>query len=249
MAPLITEEEIRRLCPHAARWIVDGIVEHQDLLRHAAIDTPLRLCHFLAQLCTESDHLKVTREYASGAAYEGRRDLGNTQLGDGRRYRGRGLIQTTGRANYAEALREIAKLGIACPDFEADPERMEEFPWALLGGVVYWNKRNINRHADRDDVMAVTKAVNGGLNGFDYRQTYLAKAKTIWPMYRDVTASAGPTKIHPDLKERLPNVVQTLLAACGHDPGPIDGDIGKRTSAAYEAFLAQRDGPGPAAAA
>jgi putative chitinase len=140
----------------------------------------LRLAHFLAQLALESDHFQVTREYASGQAYEGRTDLGNTQPGDGRRYRGRGLIQTTGRANYNEATTAIRKLYPDCPDFEQEPEKLEEFPWALLGGTIYWSKRNINRHADNDDVRAVTKAINGGYNGLEGRTDYLKKAKTIW---------------------------------------------------------------------
>src|SRR5205085_179017 len=103
----------------------------------------LRLCHFMAQLAHESAHFGVTREFASGAAYEGRRDLGNTTAGDGKRYRGRGLIQTTGRANYKETRDDIRKIDQNTPDFEADPEELEKFPWALLSGISYWRRRNI----------------------------------------------------------------------------------------------------------
>src|SRR4029077_3735519 len=124
-------------------------------------------------LAQESAHFGVTREFASGEAYEGRLDLGNDRRGDGRRYRGRGLIQTTGRANYREATNDIRRIDPAAPDFEADPVQLEEFPWALLAGITYWQRRNINRHADRDDVVAVTKAVNGGTNGLNSRREYL----------------------------------------------------------------------------
>ena len=185
----ITASEIRQMSRTAAARIVDGIVNNQQFIVQGGINTPLRLCHFMAQLALESAHFGVTREFASGDAYEGRLDLGNTQPGDGRRYRGRGLIQTTGRANYEEATNDIRKIDRAAPDFEANPAELEEFPWALLAGITYWQRRNINRHADRDDVRAVTRAVNGGLNGLHGRMEYLAKAKSIWLAPHSPTAS------------------------------------------------------------
>ena len=84
------------------------------------INTKLRISHFLAQIAHESAHFRTLEEYASGAAYEGRKDLGNVYKGDGRRYKGRGVIQLTGRANY----RKYGKiLGI---DLENHPERASE---------------------------------------------------------------------------------------------------------------------------
>src|SRR5260370_2422639 len=121
----------------AAPRIVDGIVASQDEIAKGGIDTALRMCHFMAQLAHESAHFGTTREFASGAAYEGRRDLGNTQPGDGKRYRGRGLIQNTGRGNYREATADIQRLVPAAPDFEQDPEALEQFPWALLAAISY----------------------------------------------------------------------------------------------------------------
>src|SRR5215207_4028683 len=99
----ITASDIQAMSRTAAARVIRGIVENQQFIAQGGIDTPLRLSHFMAQLAHESAHFGVTREFASGAAYEGRLDLGNTQRGDGRKYRGRGLIQTTGRANYREA--------------------------------------------------------------------------------------------------------------------------------------------------
>jgi hypothetical protein len=78
---LIVASNILQMSPHAAQRIVDGIVESQDAIAGGGIDTPLRLSHFMAQCAHESAHFRTTREFASGAAYEGRRDLGNTQPG------------------------------------------------------------------------------------------------------------------------------------------------------------------------
>ena len=83
------------------------------------ICTRLRVCHFLAQIAHESGELRYTKEIASGKEYEGRKDLGNTQKGDGVRYKGRGLIQITGRANYKQ-ISEATKI-----DCIGQQERME----------------------------------------------------------------------------------------------------------------------------
>ena len=89
------------------------------------IDTPLRQAHFLAQIGHESGELQFQEEIASGAAYEGRKDLGNTQTGDGRKFKGRGLIQLTGRSNYTrfgETIERQAEIletpGIVATDLE-----------------------------------------------------------------------------------------------------------------------------------
>ena len=232
---IITEGDIRSLSPTAAARIVAGIVDHQQAIADGGIDTPLRLCHFMAQLAHESAHFQVTREFASGAAYEGRKDLGNTQPGDGKRYRGRGLIQTTGRANYREATADIRKINPAAPDFEADPEDLEEFPWALLAGVSYWRRRNINAPADRDDVLAVTKKINGGTNGLDDRRRYLAKAKAIWMNGGHATAEATATPSGADSVLRAGDrgadvtKLQNALVEAGF-PVSTDGDFGEHTN-------------------
>lgn len=192
----IDPSDIKEMSPTATQWIINGIVNNQKLIADGGINTPLRLCHFMAQLAHESAHFGVTLEFASGNAYEGRADIGNTQAGDGPRYRGRGLIQTTGRANYNDARDDIRKIMPGAPDFEADPKKLEEFPWALLSAISYWRRKNINRLADRDDVDAVTKAINGGFNGLPDRKRYLAKAKAIWidgptPMANNPTLRLG----------------------------------------------------------
>jgi putative chitinase len=229
----ITESDIRELSRTAAERIVRGIVDNQHFLAQGGIDTPLRQCHFMAQLAHESAHFGVTREFASGAAYEGRRDLGNTEPGDGQRYRGRGLIQTTGRANYREARDDIRLIIPDAPDFEADPVKLEEFPWALLSGISYWRRRNINRHADRDDVIAVTRAVNGGLNGLDDRKRYLQKAKAIWMAERIPTGS-NPTLRRGDRGDAVVDLQNELIEA-GYRL-VVDGEFGAHTEEAVRDF-------------
>lgn len=136
-----------------------------------AINTRLRIAHFMGQVTHECAGFRTTEEFASGAAYEGREDLGNINPGDGRRYKGRGLIQLTGRANY----RTIgATLGLPLED---DPARAAEPATSLKIACEYWKSRAINTPADRDDLIAVTRLVNGGLNGLDDRSSYLRRAK------------------------------------------------------------------------
>lgn len=138
---------------------------------HAELTTPLRLAHFLAQCAHESAGFTTTTEFASGADYEGRKDLGNVQKGDGKRFKGRGLLQITGRANY---LRYGKAIGL---DLIGNPDSAAAFPAAALTAAEYWRDRDLNRFADNDDVRSVTRGVNGGLNGLDSRKLYLARAK------------------------------------------------------------------------
>lgn len=137
-----------------------------------AINTRLRIAHFMGQVTHECAGFRTTEAFASGAAYEGRQDLGNTQAGDGKRYKGRGLIQLTGRANY----RDIGQiLGLPLED---NPAMAAEPVTALKIACEYWKKRNINSAADRDDLISATRLVNGGLNGLEDRRGYLIKAKS-----------------------------------------------------------------------
>lgn len=140
------------------------------------IDTPLRRAHFIAQIGHESGELRFRAEIASGQAYEGRADLGNTQSGDGKRFKGRGLIQLTGRANYASFGRYLGRES----QLLAEPELVETDP-ALCVGVAgwYWETRGLNALADADDINAVTRRINGGLNGIEDRRRLLVRAKAV----------------------------------------------------------------------
>lgn len=144
-----------------------------DVLEKYQINTKLRVCHFLAQILHESGNLFYTEEIASGKAYENRADLGNTEPGDGIRFKGRGLIQITGRANYNKLSETF---GI---DFVQNPELLETPEWSVKSAGWFWNWKKLNLLADKDDITAITKRVNGGLNGIDNRLFWLEKCKSI----------------------------------------------------------------------
>lgn len=145
-----------------------------EVLSRYRIDTPLRQAHFLAQIAHESGCLRYTEELASGGAYEGRKDLGNLQPGDGPRFKGRGLIQLTGRANYRQYGQHCGR------DFEQrdDPALVSSDP-ALAVDVAgwFWANRKLNDWADKDDLRELTRRVNGGFNGLDDRAAYLKRAR------------------------------------------------------------------------
>lgn len=128
---------------------------------------------FIAQIGHESGRLVYTEEIASGSSYEGRKDLGNTQLGDGKRYKGRGLIQITGRDNYKK-LSEA--LGV---DFINNPEKLRERKYAVISACWFWKKNKINDLIDgtEEGVRRSTKKINGRYNGLEDRLTLYRKAK------------------------------------------------------------------------
>lgn len=138
---------------------------------YGIMDSELRLAHFMAQLVHESGGFRYMEEIASGQAYEGRANLGNTQPGDGKRYKGRGPIQITGRANYRTFGR---KIGI---DIERHPEIAGIPSIGLHLALEYWKDRKLNERADLDDVLGITRRINGGENGLADRKQHLAKIK------------------------------------------------------------------------
>jgi predicted chitinase len=136
----------------------------------AGIDTVVRAAAFLAQLAHESGELKYFEEIADGSAYEGRKDLGNTQPGDGRRYKGRSPIQLTGRSNYKKA-GEALKV-----DLETNPLLAATPEYGFKIAAWYWTSKGLNAVADGLDLDKVTKIVNGGYNGKIHRDRYYLKA-------------------------------------------------------------------------
>ena len=173
---MITREMIKAIAPNSKEEIIGPLVGYLNkYMPKYEVNNYLRVCHFLAQAAHEAASFRTLEEYASGAAYEGRKDLGNTQRGDGVRYKGRGIFQLTGRANY----RTIgAKIGM---DLENNPELAESPEVSVLTALEYWKSRNLNPLADADNVEAITRKINGGLNGFEDRKKYLARCKQVIP--------------------------------------------------------------------
>lgn len=134
------------------------------------INTPLRKAHFLAQILHESGSLRYAEEIASGSAYEGRKDLGNTQPGDGIKFKGRGLMQLTGRANYSTYGKYIGVNLELYPELVATDYAVDVAGW-------FFSIKQLNALADKDDVTTITKRINGGLNGFADRKQFLERAK------------------------------------------------------------------------
>lgn len=175
LLPGFTEKKLQGIYIHAgAQKIAHYFPGLIAKMNENEINTPLRRVHFLAQIGHESKELIYSEEIASGRAYEGRRDLGNTQPGDGVRFKGRGLIQITGRENYGKygraRGRDFTSSTAAAQQLATDPAL------AVDASCWYWNAHNLNRLADRDDVLAITKVINGGTNGLADRKALLARA-------------------------------------------------------------------------
>jgi putative chitinase len=184
MPPGLLEEKLAAIYIHAAAATVGKFFAALLAgMASAAVDTTLRQAHFLAQVGHESGELCYTAELASGAAYEDRADLGNTVPGDGPRFKGRGLIQLTGRTNYAAFGKAVAL------DVLSDPERVASDPrLAVDAATWFWTKHSLNTLADRDDTLALTKKINGGTNGLVDREAKLARAKWfLLPVHADAT--------------------------------------------------------------
>lgn len=135
------------------------------------IDTPLQRCMFLAQIGHESGQLRYLKELASGEAYEGRSDLGNTSPGDGVRYKGRGLIQITGKRNYV-----LCSLSLGLPLLET-PQLLEEPENAVRSACWFWYNNRLG--ALGDDIKKVTRRINGGYNGLEDRIKLYERAKEV----------------------------------------------------------------------
>lgn len=168
----ITGQQLLQIVPGLDPGQAPAIAQNLNAaMAEANINTPQQQAMFIAQLAHESGGFRYMEEIASGAAYEGRADLGNTQPGDGVRYKGRGYIQVTGRYNYTEAGRALGLDLVNNPQLAAQPEN------AARIAAWYWTSRDINTAADSGDFVQVTRLINGGTNGLADRQAYYARAQ------------------------------------------------------------------------
>lgn len=150
--------------------------KYKTLFKKYEINTPLRIAHFMAQLHHESGGFKYLKELGNSAyfnKYEGRKDLGNTVKGDGAKFKGRGYIQITGRANYTELSKALNI------DFVNNPELLEQEANAILSALWFWDKKKLNIFADEDNISTITKRINGGFNGIQERKELLLKYKDL----------------------------------------------------------------------
>lgn len=206
------------------------------VLNKYEINARLRIAHWIGQTCVESDNYCTTREYADGSAYEGRIDLGNTQPGDGKRFPGAGIIQQTGRYNYTWLGPAVSAAIGYHVDFIANPEKAQDPVISLYAACEYWKKHNLNALADRDDILAITKEINGGTNGLKNRIRFTAKAKSVLAgMEAGGLGTVEHGVIYRGCTGDSVADLQRGLQAAGYQVA-VDGDFGPGTEVALFAF-------------
>lgn len=199
----ITFEQFKSICPTAQDEVLEGFLEDLDqYFEDFDLTTPLRQAHFLAQAAHETGGFRVFVENLNYSAqglrkvfpryfptdddanvyarkpvsianrvYANRMGNGSEQSGEGWKFRGRGVFQITGKSNYNVMAN---RLQIDCVN---NPDLLLSSDNALASALVYWTENDLNKLADKDDIIAVTKKINGGTNGLDERKAYLRRAK------------------------------------------------------------------------
>lgn len=163
--PQSRRSDIQKFLPYINRYMPDF-----------GINTATRQAAFLAQIGHESGQLRYVEELASGKAYEGRKDLGNVHKGDGTRFKGRGLIQITGRSNYQQISKALAIDLITCPELLKSPAL------ATQSACWWWRRRGLNELADiatDTNFKKITRIINGGYNGYQDRFNIWQRAKDV----------------------------------------------------------------------
>lgn len=196
---MITPSQIVAICPSVPQSRISGLIEAMDFFK---INTPLRQAAFIAQCAHESREFTVTEENLNYSAerlikvfpryfksleqatlyarnpraiasyvYANRMGNGPESSGDGYRYRGRGYIQLTGHDNYMQYAAATATDALNNPDLVSSPDG------AALSAGWFWSKNGLNLLADKEDMLSITKRINGGLNGLQERMAYYHAAR------------------------------------------------------------------------
>lgn len=170
----VNADELQRLSPGLPRDQAEKMAPVVSAaIEHAGITDKRERAAFLAQVAHETDGFRTMEEYASGKDYEGRKSLGNTEPGDGEKFKGRGLVQLTGRENYTRA---GEALGI---DLVNQPELAAHSPHAERIAAWYWADKGIGPLAREGRFESVTRGINGGDNGKTSRREYYERALTL----------------------------------------------------------------------
>lgn len=179
---MISYGQLRQIMPHAPANLTEFVVPLDLAMQEFMIDTPVRQAAFIAQLAHESGSFRYMEEIADGSAYEGRRDLGNHEQEaldaaaaqgstPGRFYKGHGPIQITGYYNHRDCGRALELDLVNSPTLITTPTH------GCRSAAWFWHSRGLNRLADEGKQEAITRRINGGLNGYADRMTYLDRAQ------------------------------------------------------------------------
>lgn len=231
MKPLVSVDELRKLMPNLSLGKAGFYTPFLNAaMLEQVIVSKKRRCAFLAQLAHESAELRYMEEIASGAAYEGRADLGNVHPGDGKRYKGRGPIQLTGRANYRVFGRE---LGL---DLESQPQIASKPEHAFRIAALFWKRKGLNELADqlsmrgdqaeRGILIKITKRINGGVNGLTERLNYFRIAKQV--LHNDEDQPSPQAPVAPAAQRPAESVSEQESAANSQaDPAIVPAEPGQ----------------------
>jgi putative chitinase len=179
---MITDTQLTQITPHLTPQKLALYLPHlNEAMAHSSIDNMVRTAAFIAQLAHESGEFRFMEEIwgptDAQRRYEPPADLakrlGNTQSGDGKRFKGRGPIQITGRFNYKKYGDLLGVDLVDHPELAADPQ------WAFATAGLFWKSNGLNELADKPDFVAITKRINGGTNGLADRQMYYERAKKV----------------------------------------------------------------------
>lgn len=273
----LTAAGLRKAFPSAKMEYVNALIEHVQIMEsHGILENDKRLRHFLAQGAAETSGYTITEESgaysaegllktfpkyfkskAEAKAYAKRPQaifnrtygnrLGNTAPGDGYKYRGRGIFQLTGKDAYK---RYGERLGI---DLINDPDQAANPDISIKIACLYWADLGLNDWADKDDLLAVSRGINGGNpkrniqpNGMQHRKSWYARVTKNFSF--GVAAAEVETGAPGTLKEgdEGPEVekLQSLLRAKGYPAGNIDGIYGSNTRRAVSLFQAENSAEG-----